>query len=267
MRKRIVLIGVAVVLALVGTLAVYKYAKGADNRAVANGDAKKVLIAHSPITAGTSWVQAVKDGALVTENMPAGSVPSSALSSIDDSAMNAKSVATADIPSGQIVLRESFGAKQAPTGALSIPKDDIAISVNLAANADVAGYVNVQSEVVVFETYTLNGSAAKNAQKVVIDGDKAQVTRVVAPRLTVLAISQAPTTSVDGSKNSSTASASSTVTLTLAVSQTEAEKLINGQSNGQLYLGLLTSSSKTSADKGYVNVQPGPIQASPIFVN
>jgi Flp pilus assembly protein CpaB len=90
---------------------------------------------------------------------------------------------------------------------------------------------------------------------------------VVAPRLTVLAISQAPTTSVDGSKNSSTASASSTVTLTLAVSQTEAEKLINGQSNGQLYLGLLTSSSKTSADKGYVNVQPGPIQASPIFVN
>jgi pilus assembly protein CpaB len=181
--------------------------------------------------------------------------------------MNAKSVATADIPSGQIVLRESFGAKQAPTGALSIPKDDIAISVNLAANADVAGYVNVQSEVVVFETYTLNGSAAKNAQKVVIDGDKAQVTRVVAPRLTVLAISQAPTTSVDGSKNSSTASASSTVTLTLAVSQTEAEKLINGQSNGQLYLGLLTSSSKTSADKGYVNVQPGPIQASPIFVN
>ena len=51
MNRRIVLVAVAVVLALFGTLAVYSYTQNADQRAVAGSKAAQVLIAVKQVPA------------------------------------------------------------------------------------------------------------------------------------------------------------------------------------------------------------------------
>ena len=262
MKRRMLLVGLAVVLALVGTVAVYSYARNADNRAVADSSPRTVLIAHSNIAVGTTWSEAVRAGALVQEDVPAKSAPSSALTSVSDP-VGTGEVATSDIAAGQIVLRENFGAEAAKTGVLSIPKGMLAISVSLPSNAEVAGYVGVQSEVVIFLTYGI--SLPDNSPlKAETGGKNPNVTRVLVPRVTVLAVSQAPNSSVEGVKDASNSGTS--VMLTLAVSQTDAERIIQGQSSGTLYLGLLGSSSATSADSGVTDMAKG-FKAAPIFVN
>ena len=71
MNRRTLLIALAVVLALLGTLGVYGYAHSADTRAAASGTARSVLIATKRVAVGTSWKQAVQDGALVVQKLPA----------------------------------------------------------------------------------------------------------------------------------------------------------------------------------------------------
>lgn len=266
MKRRMLLVGLAVVLALIGTFAVYTYARTADNRAVADTAPKHVLFAHNSIAAGTTWSAAVRNGDLVVENVPAKSAPSSALTSLSEP-VDAGAVALSDIAAGQIVLRESFGSQQAQTGVLSIPKGLLAISVSLSANADVAGYVGVQSQVVIFVTYGLNlpDTSPLKAQS---GGKNPNVTRVLVPRVTVLAVSQAPTNSVEGAKTDAgtVTSTGNSVMLTLGVSQSDAERIIQAQSSGTLYLGLLSDSSQTSADAGVMDMTTG-VGAAPIFVN
>src|SRR5579875_630758 len=148
MNRRILLVTAAVVLALIGTIAVYGYAKSADKRAVADTRAASVLITTKRIPAGTSWADAVKGGYLTTEHVPAGSAPSSALASTAAAAIGRDAVAEADIAPGQILLRQAFGTATPKTGVLSIPKGDVAISVSLGADSNVANYVAPGSEVI-----------------------------------------------------------------------------------------------------------------------
>lgn len=267
MNRRILLVGVAVVLALIGTVAVYSYAHNADKRALADTTAKRVLIAHQRIAAGTTWTDAVKDGSLRTENLPANSVPSTALTGLD-ATVGKDEVATADIAPGQVVLRESFGVKTAETGALTIPKGLLAISVQLSSDADVANYVGVQSEVVIFLTYDLSLNDKDPLKKQLGDKDPT-ITRVLVPRVSVIAVSQAPVTSVDGAagkNNDGGSNSGNAVLLTLAVTQSQAEHIILGQKMGQLYLGLLTDTSVTSPDNGTMSVTLGSVRSAPIFV-
>jgi pilus assembly protein CpaB len=257
MNRRIVLIAVAVVLALFGTFAVYSYAHNADERAVAGGRAVKVLIATKRVAAGTSWADAVKGGTMSVQNMPASSAPQSALSSLSAGVSNS-AVAQSDIAPGQVVLREAFGAQTAQTGVVAIPKGLIALSVSLGTDADVAGYVSPQSEVVIFETAKLGlsksgGSAAVGKQNIV-GGQSASdlyVTKAIVSRAEVIATSAAAPTDLVGKSDS--ASSGGAVLVTLAVSQQDAERLILAQHTGDLYLGLLSSTSNTSTDAGVMN--------------
>jgi pilus assembly protein CpaB len=261
MNRRIALIALAIVLALVGTFAVYAYAKSADNRAVAGTRARSVLITTKRIPAGTSWADAVKGGYLTSENLPADAAPSSALSSVAQAAIGRDAVAAADIAPGQIVLRQAFGTATPKTGVLSIPKGDIAISVTLNSNSNVANYVSPGSEVIVFVT-------AKLRDKQVTDpgtGDHLYVNRTVVPRAQVLATSTAPSTDVAGATSGTSTSDTSTL-VTLALSQVDAQRVILQQEIGQLYLGLLSASSKVGMDGGIVNVglfKPVPTWVTP----
>ena len=52
--------------------------------------------------------------------------------------------------------------------------------------------------------------------------------------------------------------------VTVALSQADAERVINMQKVGQLTLGLLSASSKVTQDGGYVNA--GVFHTAPIWV-
>lgn len=253
MKRRIVLIGVAVVLALFGTFAVYGYANSADERAAAGGRAVHVVVATKLVAAGTSWKDAVSSGTLSVENVPASAAPSSSISSLD-AGIASDAVAQSNIAPGQLVLREAFGsaASQAQTGVLTIPKGKIAITVSLAADADVAGYVGPQSQVAIFVTAKLADPALKNP---VVSGSDLMVTRTVVTRAEVIATSQAAPTGVDGQAATQSDSVSGgSVLVTLALSQADAERVINQNHVGELTLGLLSSTSQVTPDGGYINV-------------
>src|SRR5437016_5643942 len=110
MNRRVLLIVLAVVLALVGTGVVYQYVHNADKRAVASTRSAKVLFAVHAVPAGTTWSDAVKGGYFEVQKVPVNSAPSLALSSTDAS-VPLDDVATATVESGQVVLRVMFGPK------------------------------------------------------------------------------------------------------------------------------------------------------------
>jgi pilus assembly protein CpaB len=261
MKRRSVLIAAAVALALVGTLAVFAYVRGADKRAVSATKAAQVVIAHKQVPAGTSWSDAVKDGDLKVETVPASSVPDSALTSTVDSGVADAAVASADIASGQIVLNEMFATATSKTGAVSIPKDDVAISVSMTSAADVGGFVQAGSEIAIFGTFQV--AAPQGAATVL--GTQPYLTSLVLPKVLVTATSQSAPTDVDGSKSASTTvSSGASVLVTIAVSQAEAQQVINAQSAGQLYFALLSDSSVTATDGGTTNVT-GTLHAAPLI--
>src|SRR5947209_8073325 len=105
MKRRIGLVSAAVVLALIGTIAVYSYGRKADQRATVGGRAVTVLVAAKHVPAGTSWADVVKGHFAKAERLPADSAPSSALASTTDASIGTNAVTQSDIASGQILLR------------------------------------------------------------------------------------------------------------------------------------------------------------------
>lgn len=264
MNRRIWLVILAVVLALGGTLAVYSYAHNADQRAIDNTRAAKVLIVKKAIPAGLSWADARDGGYFSSENVPVRSAPLSAVADTN-AAIRGTDVATASIASGQILVREMFGAHTPTTGILPIPKGLLAVSASLPKNADVAGFVQAGAVVAVFHTFKLKGSSVRARG---ITGDDLTATKLLLARVQVLAVSQDAPSDLNGAKNDSSNNnnSSENVLVTMAMSQKDAERLILAQDTGDLYLGLLSQSSVTDAnDGGVVNLVILP-HLGPIYV-
>ena len=265
MNRRIALIALAVVLAVVGTVAVYAYANHADQRAEAKTRGVHVLVAQADIPAGTTWSDVRKGDYVKQESVPVDSAPADALASLSGE-VRGRQVTTAAISSGQVLMRSMFAGEQsAVTGPLAIPSGKIAVSVTLPGNADVAGYVQKGSQVAVFTTHKLKSLIGGKKPGSVSVGDDLYATKLLLPKVPVLATSQAAPASVNGATSSSTSSSQSDVIVTLAVSQQDAERLILSQQIGELYLGLLTTDSKTSTDGGVVSV--GIFKPTPVYLN
>jgi pilus assembly protein CpaB len=263
MNRRVLLVVLAVVLALTGTGVVYAYVKHADKRALADTRAAHILVVQTQIPAGTTWSDVVKGGYLKQESVPHTSAPSDALA--DTTANVGKNeVATAVIQPGQVLERPMFGQQPAAvTGVLAIPKGMVAISVTLSSNADVAGYVQPQSQVAIFTTFKLSDAAAKKLTNDSVGGTDLYTTKLLLTDVKVIATSAAAPTDSVPQKGSS--SSNGTVLLTLAVSQQDAQRVILAQQVGQLYLGLLSGTSNTSTnDSGVINI--GRIAPAPIFL-
>lgn len=262
MKRRIGLVSAAVVLALIGTIAVYSYGRKADQRAAVGSRAVTVLVAAKQVPAGTSWADVVKGHFAKVERLPADAAPSSALASVANAGIGSNAVTQGDIASGQILLRESFGSAVPQTGALALPAGMIAVTVSLPSNADVAGFVGPKSQVIIFHSaqVTKVGTSGQS-----VTGQQPTITKTLVPRATVLATSQAAPTSTTGAAtaNAASASANGSVLVTLALSQLDAQRVILGQKIGDLYLGLLSGASRVSgSDPGVLNVgvlRPVPI--------
>jgi pilus assembly protein CpaB len=253
----------AIVLALAGTFAVYLYAHRADQRAVAATSANTVVYATGEIPAGTTWSDAAKSGQLATERVPVDATPSGALRSIR-SGVPGGELTNSTIGAGQIIVRSMFSTRIAKTGVLQIPGHTIAVSVMLPENADVAGFVQSGSQVAIFTTFKVVPTGKSKAASDVGGGTDLYTTKLLLPRVDVLAVSQAAPSDLNGGQSSNAVSSQSTnnILVTLSLSQADAERLLLAQQMGQLYLGLLSQNSATAADAGVANVvrfAPAPI--------
>jgi pilus assembly protein CpaB len=126
-----------------------------------------------------------------------------------------------------------FAPKVSIVGALPIPDKDLAVSVNVTGAAAVAGFIQPQSEVAVFVTYTAAGGA----------GGVGKATKLLFPRILVLATSAAPPNTLNAANGAGGQ-------ITLALTQQQAEQLILASQTASLYLGLLSDTSVTNTDNG-----------------
>jgi pilus assembly protein CpaB len=266
-KRRVLTVVVAVLLAAVGTLAVLAYVHQANKRAVAGLKVVNVIVAQSAIPSGTSAGQALRNGSLGTEQLPAASVPADAVQSITPDL--AGLVTSAAVQPGQLLLRPMLVAAAQVTGGVAIPKGMIAVTIQLCMPEAVGGYVTAGSQVALFDTYGGNASSAQ-LQRTCDVGHQAMAvgsvqTRLVLPKVEVLSVGQAPASAQSSSSGSTataldgpsgSASQQGVVLVTLAVLQADAERLIQADETGLPYLALLTSTSRTATSPPVPLFQP-----------
>src|SRR5450759_4093966 len=102
MGRRVIAIMAALVVALLGVVAVVVYAHAADGRAVQGQATQTVFIAKAAVPMGTTAADAVNQQLMVPEKVVAKGVPQGALKAV--TADIAKLVATSSILPGEIIL-------------------------------------------------------------------------------------------------------------------------------------------------------------------
>lgn len=263
MTRRILTIVLAIVLALVGVVAVLAYVKQADQRALAGQQPVYVYVAAQQVPAGTSASTAKADGMLVRQKLPAKSVPADAVRSISQA--NGSLVLSASLPSGQLLLQPMLVTSVLSSTGLAIPKGMVAVTIPLCVPQALAGYLYPQSQVAIFDTeFNAKQSGQLSCGSMSqINGDPTQAkTRIVLQRVTVLAVgtaasnarATATSTVFGGSSSSSTTSSDpnntqGSILVTLALSQNDAERVITLVQAGVPWLALLTKSSVTGPDQ------------------
>ncbi len=232
-RRRVLLI-VAAAIAAVGTLLVFLYVRGADARANEKFDAVEVLRAVEVIAAGETIEAAQAAGKIEVGAVSRETVLDGAR--INTEGMEGQVALTTIFP-GEQIIGSRFG-NAAQTDVLTLTEGRMAISVNLSDPARVAGFVNPGAEVAVFLTSATGASSG--------------YTRLLLPRVTVVGVG---TTSVVSTTTTDQAGAQTVeqlprTLLTLALDQKQAEKILFGQSNGELAFALLTEDSKVTPGPG-----------------
>lgn len=261
MKRRLLITLLALVLAVIGTSGVLAYIKRADERAIAGMQAVNVLVAQKKIPSGTTASTALREGLLSSQKLPASSVPADALASI--SPAQSALAFSADVAPGQLLLRPMLVVPTHVTGGLAIPPGDVAVAVHFCVPEAVAGDIQAGAQIAVFDTVVSNASQVNDqgaCQGPHEENGNAR-TRLVLPRVTVLSVgasaSAANTASGGSAVSAVTGQQSSGMLLTVAVSQADAEQLIQITETGLPYLALLTTSSHTSADAGHLlSVRP-----------
>jgi pilus assembly protein CpaB len=256
LKRRMVTVMLAGLLAVLGIVAVLAYVAKANQRAINGLKAEYVLVAKEAIPSGTVASQALRDGLLAREQVPASSVPADAVQSI---ATDISSLVTSSpIQPGQLLLREMLVQRSQRTGELVIPSGKVAVTVQVCLSADVGGYVKPGNYVAVFDTY-ITGS---NNQSLEVSCDAthqapsrtAVFTQMVLPRVQVLSVTPAPvpqaSTSGTGSvlASGTAAAAQGAVFVTLAATPHEAKLLVLLNATGVPAFALTTSNSGVTAD-------------------
>lgn len=272
MKRRITVVAVALVLALVGVVAIRSYVDKADARAVAGLDPVQAYVAATTVPGGTTLNDAIAQGLARLEKLPRKTVPAGAVNQVTPALGDL--VTTGTLPAGSILMQSSFGPQQLHTDGLPIPKGEMAVTVSLGDPERVGGFVQPGSEIAIFDTYNtvpelgIDGRAGAGSQNTAA-GDglsmgelKKHVTRLLLERVSVIAIgstvagaapTQTPAAADASSTDSAQSSDSGNVLVTVALRQHDAERLILASQIGKLYLGLLTKDSHVSSSPGADN--------------
>lgn len=237
MDRRRVLLVVAAVIAALGTLLVFLYVRGADDRANEKYHAVAVLKAVKQIEPGETVEAAQAAGKIQKAAVAEGEKLPDAL--IDLTPLNGQLARTTIYPGEQIVASK-FGSTPAASNALAVPDGKIAVSINLTDTARVAGFVNPGDKVAIF----MNGSGG--------GAGIGTFTRLLLSDVEVIAVG---TTTVVSTTTTDATGAQTTEQLprtlfTLGVTQPEAQKILFAAGNGELAFAKLGKGSELTADPG-----------------
>lgn len=242
MGRRSIILIVAILIAALGTALVWLYVRNLGQQVEEEQELVPVLVAQAPIAAGTSGDAAQQAASFTTVEVPRESLAQGALS---DPSTILDLVALVPIFPGEQILQQRFGTLGEQTSFI-IPEGKIAASFQFSDPARVAGLVRPSSEVAIFVTTSAPEGTDVGGPGGGDIGAGQTFTQLVLPRVEVLAAGQTTvisqtTTNEEGQE---TTEQIPLAILTLALTQEEAQKIIFAQSQGELYLGLLTEQSE-----------------------
>lgn len=237
MKRKVVLLAVAAVIAAIGASMVALYVNGVSNKATASEQMVKVLTATGEINAGESAEQAQSEGKLTLTAMSQSSVASGALSSIDTLGSE---VALAPIYPGEQILAAKFGTTVASQQVLPVPNGKVGVSVELSDPGRVAGFVTPGAHVAIFVSVTDSSGGSTPAY-----------TRTLVSHVLVIGVGPATVISQDGGDSASGADTTVPKTvLTVALDQKDAERLVYAANNDTVSFGLLGKGAQVNPDAG-----------------
>ena len=237
MARRSMLLGVAVVVAALGTLLMVLYVRGIEARAAEGQEQVRVLTATELIEPGESVADAESAGKFERTDVVRDDMVDGALTSTTSIA---GLTATDTIYPGQQVVPAQFGS-ESDSRALEIPKDKLAVSVELTDPARVAGFVSPGSEVAIFvsadpELYKADGTTQKLSP----------LTRLLLSKVQVIGVGDTTMSArTTKTREGETTEQIPRTILTVAVDQEQAQRLIYASRNGDLAFALRTDSSET----------------------
>ncbi|WP_436521364.1 RcpC/CpaB family pilus assembly protein [Actinoplanes sp. HUAS TT8] len=284
MRRRLLILLAALVLAGISGVAVLSYARTADRRALSGKEGTWILVAKQYIPAGTSGAEIRTRGLTERLLVPTVTVPTGALNTWDG-ALDRLQLG-ADLQPKQMIMQTLFVQVQpspSHTGRIPVPRKSLAVSVSLNVAPQVAGNITPGDQVAVYYTFQV---------KVLMDKDKETIpmTELLLPKARVITIGEAtklpqatttpssapagvsptPGPSVSGtggavagnvnqalsSNGTNVGEAVQRYVVTLAVDDTDALRLVHAVQSGQLYLALLgpnaTASTGPAVDTSWV---------------
>lgn len=256
MRSRLLIIVLAAVLALAGTVAVLAYARSANERAIAGLKTVTVIAAKGIISPRTSLAEAKRDGQLISETLPESSVPTQALRST--AGLAAGLVFSSTVQPAQLILRPMLvpATQFTANSVLPLSGDMEAVTILMCEQEAVPGYLSGGSYVTVYATVPVTGGV--NLQRTCSTNhvalqpsltrtlpllEKIEVLSVAAPVSATLTTPSGASVAVDPVR-SGVGLTQGTELVTFAVTQSEAIKLIGYSQTDLPYLGLLPSTTK-----------------------
>jgi pilus assembly protein CpaB len=241
MGRRVLVVLAAVVVALIGVVAVVVYAQGADARAVADQQPQTVYIAKQLVPAGTTAAEAVATGLIVPTQVAAKGLPLGALSTVDDA--TGKLLAMTDIAPGEFVVASRFGTTPLGQKAIQVPDGQIAVSLALSDPARVGAFVSPGSHIVIYDTYVPPVAAAGTTAPAA-GATAVKQTRVLLDDVLVIAMGTTTLTPPAASEGQGQPAAAGAL-VTVALPPALAAKLVHGIQTGTLYAGLRGTDTKT----------------------
>ncbi|MHB0929010.1 MAG: Flp pilus assembly protein CpaB [Candidatus Nanopelagicales bacterium] len=219
MKRVIVLIMVAIVLATATGVSSYYYLQNAEQHVMAGLETVTVLQTNGSIPAGTSYATAVSQGLVGPVDVPSKFAVASMLR--PGTSVTGSLVAGRDLPAGRLLFTGDFLATAETNRILPIPSGDVAVSFTLPVANRLAPFLNAGDHVAVLQ----NRAATATTQA---------APEVVFNDVLVLAVGN---TSAMGAGNGIGADGLVTVAVPLA----DAPTLVKAVNSGSIYLAMLSS--------------------------
>ena len=252
MSKRVIGLLAAVVLALIGTVALVAFVAGAEERALEGEELVEVYVVTEPIPGGTSGDD-IEDQVIV-EEVPAKVRPEDA---VDNLAALRGRVAAVDLQPGEQLLEsrfvelDEFADREV---GVQIPDDMVEITVALDPERAVGGLLEPGQTVAVlasFEPFQLSATVVEiNGEEVAlpaavadaVEGATPNTTDIILRKVLVTAVQQEDNSALDASDESGATrlntSPEGSLLVTLAVPPFDAERVVFTAEFGTLWLAI-----------------------------
>ena len=253
MSRRVIGLGAAVLLALIGTVALVAFVAGAEERALEGEELVEVYVVTEPILGGTAGEEIEEQ--VVVEEVPAKVRPADA---VDNLAALRGRVASVDLQPGEQLIESRFVEVSEFTDrevGVQVPEDMIEVTVSLEPERAIGGLLEPGQTVAVFasfEPFDLTATVVEiNGQEVALpqaaadelDGATPNTTDLLLRKVLVTAVQEvrggAGLGSGDDEENSRLNTApEDAILVTLALPPNDAERVVFTAEFGLLWMAV-----------------------------